>query len=380
MEYSSKRIPELDGLRGIAISLVLFGHYFVNPWRTIPGGYGAYLQSALRLTGTGVDLFFILSGFLIGGILLDKRLSDNYFQAFYARRFFRIFPLYYSVLCVFLLASIFWPRLSDWLLRDPVPAWSYFAYVQNYLMGTRGHFGSNFLGITWSLAIEEQFYLTLPLLVWLLKPRYLRWLLIAYVIAGPAIRYAEYLYSGAFGAYVFTLGRADALLFGVLIAIAYRTPALWKWLQTHSRWLWTAFLFLLLGMIPIALKPRSLLVDCIIRPSWVSLLFGCLLVLSLSSNRGTVNQTLCNRYLRQVGVYAYCLYLIHQAILGLCYAALSSSEPKILTIWGCWIPVLALFVCYWLAVASWRYFESPLIEIGHRVGYTEPPRSLQQVA
>jgi peptidoglycan/LPS O-acetylase OafA/YrhL len=379
LEYSSKRIPELDGLRGIAISLVLFGHYFVNPWRTIPGSYGAYLQSASRLTGTGVDLFFILSGFLIGGILLDRRSSGNYFQAFYARRFFRIFPLYYSVLCAFVFIAIYSPHLSDWLLKDPLPSWSYFAYVQNYLMGSRGRFGPNFLGITWSLAIEEQFYLTLPLLVWLLKPRYLRWLLIAYVIAAPAIRYTEFLYSGAFGAYVYTLGRADALLFGVLIAMAYRTPGPWKWVQTRSLWLWIAFFFLLLGMIPIALKPRSLLVDAIIRPSWVTLLFGCLLVLSLSPTKGIVNRTLCNRYLRQLGVYAYCLYLIHQAVIGLCYAAFRNSEPKILTIWSCWIPLLALFVCYWVAVVSWRYFESPLLDVGHRVGYTESLKSLRHL-
>ena len=370
MEYSSKRIPELDGLRGIAISLVLFGHYFVNIWHTIPGTYGAYLQSALRLTGTGVDLFFVLSGFLIGGILLDKRTSGNYFLAFYARRFFRIFPLYYLVLCAFVLIAICFPTSSDWLLKDPVPLWSYFAYIQNYLMGARGHFGANFLGITWSLAIEEQFYLTLPLLVWLLKPRYLGRLLIAYVIAGPAIRYAESLHSGAFGAYVLTLGRADALLFGVLIAMAYRSPTLWAWVQTHSRLLWTAFFVLLFGMIPIALKPRSLLVDEILRPSWVTLLFGCLLVLSLSAN-GILNRILRNRHLRQVGVYAYCLYLIHQAILGLCYAVFRHSEPKIFSIWGCWIPVLALCVCYGVAVASWRYFESPLLEVGHRVGYIE---------
>jgi peptidoglycan/LPS O-acetylase OafA/YrhL len=377
LEYSSKRIPELDGLRGIAISLVLFGHYFVNPWRTIPGSYGAYLQSALRLTGIGVDLFFVLSGFLIGGILLDKRSSGNYFRAFYARRFFRIFPLYYSVLCAFLLVAIFLPHLSDWLLKDSVPTWSYFAYIQNYLMGARGHFGPNFLGITWSLAIEEQFYLTLPLLVWLLKPRYLGGLLIAYVIAGPVIRYVEYRHSGTFGVYVLTLGRADALLFGVLIAMAYRTPALWDSLQAHSRSLWTAFVFLLLGMIPIALKPRSLLVDSILRPSWVIMVFGCLLVLSLSPTNARMNRILCNPQLRQLGLYAYCLYLIHQAILGLCYAAFRNSGPMILTIWGCWIPVLALFISCGVAVASWRYFESPLLKVGHRVGYIESQKSLR---
>lgn len=368
MEVSSKRIPELDGLRGIAISLVLLGHYFVNPWQTIPGSYAAYLQAALRLTAIGVDLFFVLSGFLIGGILVDKRSSANYFRAFYARRFFRIFPLYYAVLCAFAIAVHFL-RGSEWLLKDPLPAWSYFAYVQNYLMGTKGSFGPNFLGITWSLAIEEQFYLTLPLLVWLVKPRSLRWLLIAYVIAGPVIRYAEYLHSGPFGVFVFTLGRADALLLGVLIALVFRTPEFRQWFRAHLRSLWAAFFVLFLGMVPIALKPRSVLLDTILRPSWVALLFGCLLILALSQRWGLLNQALCNRSLRQIGVYAYCLYLTHQAIQGVCYAALGRGEPKILTIRDCWIPALALLLCYVLAAFSWRYFESPLLKIGHRIEF-----------
>jgi peptidoglycan/LPS O-acetylase OafA/YrhL len=280
---------------------------------------------------------------------------------------------------MFLLTHLYAPHLSEWLLKDPLPAWSYFAYIQNHLMGTRASFGPNFLGITWSLAIEEQFYLTLPLLVWLLKPRYLSWLLTLYVIAGPAIRYAEYLMSSAFSAYVLTPGRADALFFGVLIAMAYRTPALWKWIQTHSVWLWASFWVLLLGMIPIALKPRSVLIDTISRPSWVILLFGCLLVLSLSSNKGIVNHILCNRYLRQLGVYAYCLYLIHQAIQGVLYAAFTHHEPKIEHIWGCWIPVLALVVSYLLAFLSWRYFEAPLLAIGHKVRYIASLKSERPV-
>src|SRR5688572_21794420 len=104
---SSQRIPELDGVRGIAILLVLVGHLFLH---TIVAGNKtplAYLVKLLKpFTVSGVDLFFVLSGFLIGGILLDNRASLNYFRAFYARRIFRIFPLYFAWLALFYILSI----------------------------------------------------------------------------------------------------------------------------------------------------------------------------------------------------------------------------------------------------------------------------------
>ena len=98
------RIPELDGLRGMAILLVLVGHYFA-----VPGTGAASLLNGywFRLGWTGVDLFFVLSGFLIGGILLDVRDSPNYFKTFYARRFFRIIPLYYAWILLYIVLSVF---------------------------------------------------------------------------------------------------------------------------------------------------------------------------------------------------------------------------------------------------------------------------------
>src|SRR5258707_15733453 len=95
----SARIPELDGIRGIAIRMVLIAHFFLIVSR--PGSALAYALVPLRLDWTGVDLFFVLSGFLIGGILLDARGSSNYFRVFYTRRFFRIVPIYAAfLLCV----------------------------------------------------------------------------------------------------------------------------------------------------------------------------------------------------------------------------------------------------------------------------------------
>jgi hypothetical protein len=102
----TSRIPELDGLRGIAIGMVIVWHYFSTVVQASLGSSLSYLVAATRLTWSGVDLFFVLSGFLIGGILLDAREATNYFRVFYRRRFFRIVPIYAAVLLIFpILAS-----------------------------------------------------------------------------------------------------------------------------------------------------------------------------------------------------------------------------------------------------------------------------------
>src|SRR5580700_8324906 len=94
------RILELDGLRGIAILIVMVGHYFAVPGAGITSFLDGYW---FRLGWTGVDLFFVISGFLIGGILLDVRDSPRYFKTFYIRRFFRIIPLYYAWIGIYVL-------------------------------------------------------------------------------------------------------------------------------------------------------------------------------------------------------------------------------------------------------------------------------------
>jgi peptidoglycan/LPS O-acetylase OafA/YrhL len=157
----------------------------------------------------------------------------------------------------------------------------------------------------------------------------------------------------------------------VLIAMLYRGTF---WNRFKSRWLWMALAVLALGMIPIALKPRSVLLDAIIRPSWVAFLFGCLLILAL-----TGNSMLRNRYLGQFGTYAYCLYLVHFAVLKLAYRLFRQGQPKIYSLWDCWIPFLAVIVSCCFAAVSWKYFESPLLKIGHRVKFNTPiTRSREQ--
>ena len=102
MRVASPRILALDGIRGLAMILVLVWHFLSCQVRTTPGSSIAYMMKLLSYSWAGVDLFFVLSGFLIGGILLDQRSSPNYFIPFYLRRACRIFPLYYLVYVLFL--------------------------------------------------------------------------------------------------------------------------------------------------------------------------------------------------------------------------------------------------------------------------------------
>src|SRR3954470_12177192 len=103
---SPSRIAVLDGIRGTAILLVLVWHYVACQVQTTPGSRAAYAVEMLSMTWVGVDLFFVLSGFLIGGILLDNRGAENYFSAFYLRRILRIFPLYWVVFRAFAISVV----------------------------------------------------------------------------------------------------------------------------------------------------------------------------------------------------------------------------------------------------------------------------------
>src|SRR5882672_4447971 len=140
----SARIPELDGIRGIAIGMILVTHFFL--FVTVPGSLFAYAFVPVRLSWTGVDLFFVLSGFLIGGILLDARDSSNYFRVFYTRRFFRIVPIYAVLLLSVYFVTALWQsrflRGFDEILGGHLPWLPFALFVQNFEMTFRDAWGA----------------------------------------------------------------------------------------------------------------------------------------------------------------------------------------------------------------------------------------------
>ena len=207
---ATARIPALDGLRGIAILLVLLWHGMFGP--LFDTRVATYVISVGRLFWSGVDLFFVLSGFLIGGILLDSKDSPRYFATFYLRRAYRILPVYGAVVAFYYLKHIPAYFLHGSPDQARIPFLAYAMFTQNFWMalGISGGIG---LAATWSLAVEEQFYLTAPLIVRRLNRVRLAYVLSAVVVLSPLLRvlvvYGSHL--GKRAPYVLMPCRADAL-------------------------------------------------------------------------------------------------------------------------------------------------------------------------
>jgi peptidoglycan/LPS O-acetylase OafA/YrhL len=360
-----KRIPQLDGLRGVAIALVLTYHYlaFANTFGA--PRFFRPLFWVFSLGWSGVDLFFVLSGFLIGGILLDARGSSNYFRVFYTRRVCRIFPLYFAFLALAFFASRFSPLRLPW-------HW-YLLFAQNFWMAAHQSLGSSSIFPTWSLAVEEQFYLLLPALIYFVKPSRLPWFLGAGIVLAPLIRAAIYLKDPAsiFPAYVLLPCRMNALLMGVAAAYLFRQPEIWNAIRSRRRQLWLALevltgLSVFLLFHPTVDEPLERLAGF----DFFAVLYTVILVLSLTDDG--LGKALRNRWLVGLGGIAYCVYLIQQPIFEL-MRRLVGAHDGVLT------ATLALPVIIIIAKISWKWFERPFVQLGHQAHYharreSESPR------
>lgn len=210
-------IGEFDGLRGLAILAVMVHHFWpgvghLAPWSHVP-----------HLGWIGVDLFFVISGCLITGILLDTRHQVGFLRKFYSRRIIRIFPLYYLFVAA---AFVVIPRLQGTgeFLERSGSCWWYIAYLGNVRESLRGAEPAYVLAVTWSLCIEEQFYVLFPLVVRLLSPAKLWKTLWALVLVAPLFRLVTALVWPANERvqYLATPSRVDVLALGCLIALGFR--------------------------------------------------------------------------------------------------------------------------------------------------------------
>ncbi len=363
---SGPRIPELDGLRGVAILLVLSWHFLDGLLAGAPLLVRHLAASANRFSFSGVDLFFVLSGFLIGGILLDHRRSAHYFRAFYLRRFFRIVPIYGVLIALFVvLRHSARSAKLQWLFDEALPIWPYLTMTQNFAMARAGTFGAQWLGPTWSLAVEEQFYLVLPFLIRFV-PRRVVWLPLALLAAAaPLIRaqLAATVQHGWMSAYTMMPARADALMLGVLAALALRNARLRTLAERHRRALYAAAAWWLVLLGILTLRHATIVTPAMVQYGFsiLALFFVTVLAIAVTAPATeAVSRLLRWRALRRTGTLAYGIYLFHLPVAGVTGIFITSAPAGV---------VVAVAATFLIAQLSWTWFERPLVLRGHRHPY-----------
>lgn len=351
--------PTLDGLRAIAVLLVLYHHA-----PTLFGrGHGAAggVFHASRGAWLGVDLFFVLSGFLITNILLHGRGHRGALARFWTRRALRIFPLAYAYLAT--LALLAWGTSAFPALRDPASFGMAAAYLANVHIAEHG-WCAPALALLWSLAVEEQFYLAWPLLALRLPRRALVATLALAIVAAPLLRLATLASAGDVAVYVLPWCRMDALAWGGLLALAWDSP--WRAaVRAVARWLALPALGVVVGTMAARTLP--------VGPDaahWfvgfgftaVALAFAVLVAWALDPPR-PVGAALSAAPLRAIGRVSYGLYVWHVITAQVVAATLSRVAPKLPFVgWlGAWLLLLAA-----VAAASWRWLESPLLRLKER--------------
>ena len=365
-QRSLTRIAELDGIRGIAILLVFAVHLGV------PACPPGILQKALGMGWVGVDLFFVLSGFLITGILLDSKNSSNYFSRFYLRRVFRIFPIYYAFIILFFHFAPLIEHATGPLARlnygRSEEGW-YWIYLSNW----RNAFQQNgYIRHFWSLSIEEQFYLVWPVVIYLAPRRVLKYLCVALAILSPVLRFiAEHKGVSPYFIYRATPFRLEGLALGALLGLAVRAPSLRAQL---NRLMPFGSILAAAGLVSVLLTSGSNYLDprmAVYGYTSVAVLC-CVFVFRGIERSGTATrfaQFLRQPWLVRFGKYSYGLYVWHVLTAGPLGAVDLILQRRFGPSWT--VLALASLVgiggAYVAALLSWKFIEEPCARLKERL-------------
>lgn len=342
----ARYMPELDGLRAFAVGLVMLAHYTIGTPIAAHVDWGPY----------GVWLFFVLSGFLITGILLRCRARieagavtrGHVLRSFYARRFLRIFPIYYLTVAVICLGSETIRAQMFWLL----------GYAQNVKVALDGAFGA--APHFWSLAVEEQFYLVWPALILLTPRRALPWVLLGAAAIAPCWRAGVLLCDGTTTtARVFTLGCLDTLALGGLLAYvqsSYGTPAGEARLRTVAFRLGVPLSAMALWL---HASGQAELVKVVFGDLGFALLFCAVVAKAAGGWEGVVGRVLRHPVAVYLGRISYGLYVYHLFVPPLLLRLAARFELTWLTSKAVVAP-LAVVISIAAAAASWHLIERPL--------------------
>ena len=371
MVVSEHRILELNGLRGMAVAMVLIWH-FVGAIISPDLGVLSKIASNVFVFGrTGVDLFFVLSGFLIIGILADRRDSPYYFLTFYRRRAARILPPYLLLIALFWIFTFWLPPNS--YFGNTIGPLVYLVFGQNWFMSFHNEWGPSASSVTWSVAIEEQFYLLFPVVIFFTPPPRLKAVLICFAAGSAVARACFYFFhpENYFAPYVNTFLRLDGLCIGGLLALAYRNPGMLALLQKNRQNIGRAFL-IGAATIPafIAFFGRAPADTMYYWGHSYLAIFYAIGLLNILLNQGSPSlAVLRSKALQFHGKISYSVYLFHPMIIGLFFLSRGRIE-ELKTMEDLSLLVAALVTTIAFCWISYHLLEKPMITWGHRVRYS----------
>jgi peptidoglycan/LPS O-acetylase OafA/YrhL len=377
---SGRHVAPLDGLRGIAILIVMLHHFeFLLPGHS----WVATTVKGMFYAGwSGVDLFFVLSGFLITGILIDTKDAKNYFSSFYARRILRIFPLYYSVLSVIVIAArlLYQPWFDNLIALRPDQIY-YFFYLNNWMILLKGAWHANIIGHFWSLAVEEQFYAIWPMCIWLLPKRYLLRMTFAGCVFALALRIGLVAAYGPSQALVQnTFARMDTLLAGASCAVIVRSESM---VERIRPWLIPAMILAAAGIFWIDIFQEELRMAGIytetIGFSFLAVGYAALLLrVFLGQGSGSIGQKVFGgAVLKATGKYSYGIYVLHVPILMTANLFFNQALALGVNAWTSIPFVVGLMgVSFVAAKASYELFEQRFLRMKGRFEPRFGPSSL----
>jgi peptidoglycan/LPS O-acetylase OafA/YrhL len=353
-----ERNGQLDSLRALAVTAVLIHHY----WPTC-------ILDFADTGHLGVRLFFVLSGYLITGILLRCRSSIEAGQSdaatglrhFYIRRFLRIFPPYYALLA--LMAVTNFPGVRNTL-------WWHAGYASNFLFALQGSWTPWVTSHFWSLAVEEQFYLVWPFLILLVPRSRLRTVVIAITVSSPLFRLIG-LWAGVneTALYVATPASLDALGMGSLLALCADQPAAWR-RMTRLGLISIPLTLITFGVLLVNDQPW---LNYVVYETGVAVAFACLVGKTAAGFSGLPGKLLSLRPLQYVGKISYGIYLYHLFVVEAFWKLLGIARLPLLDKG----PVLFLIMASTtvaMAALSWKFLEQPFNSLKRHFPY-EPEAS-----
>lgn len=363
-----KIIPGLDGLRGISIIFVIIFHSFML---NKTGHNNILVETICNLMDMGVDCFFVISGFLITRILLKNKSKKNYYRNFITKRALRIIPLYYLLLFVafIIIPNLSHPYLSKWKeISNPEYYW---LFLSNFYIIKNGGFNNGLLDISWSLALEEQFYLFWPWIIYFLSTKSTKFFCFLMLSLGIILRYFFFYYEkNPIKAHLFPLAHMDALLVGSLLSLYIsESQGILKSniikivsILGNLGFIYY-FILILVRILNITSAPTGLF-----NYTFASFIFLKLLMLGLTSGTKTykvLNQPL----LSSIGKYSYAIYLFHNPISSLTkYLANLYTPFAALNLLSAYITqfiivFLTIAISYFIAIVSYHLFEKHFLKL-----------------